>query len=61
MMLLMYHDENKEFPHRLDAMGDDGSIIYSVISRDKPGAIRMMARHIDRTEDEIRLMLGIKE
>jgi len=58
MMLLMYHDERKEFPCRLAAMNDDGSMIYSTISRDDAGAIRMMSRHVDRTEDEIRKMLG---
>jgi hypothetical protein len=58
MMLLMHHDPDKEFPHRLAAMRDDGSEIYSAISRDRKGAIRMMSRHIDRTESEINSMLG---
>jgi DNA-binding GntR family transcriptional regulator len=58
MILIMHNDPSKEFPYRLAAMKDDGSEIYSVISQDADGAIRMMARHIDRTEEEIRKMLG---
>jgi DNA-binding GntR family transcriptional regulator len=57
MIMLAYFDEGKEWPHRLCAMNDDGTIKYSVISRDMPGAIKMMARHIDRTEEEITTML----
>ena len=57
MILIMHHDDCKEFPVRLAAMKDDGSPIYTVMSRDEAGAIRMMSRHIDRTEEEIMNML----
>jgi hypothetical protein len=57
MILISHFDETKEWPHRLCAMNDDGRIRYTAISRDMSGAIRMMARHIDRTEEEIRTML----
>ena len=53
MILLSYFDPDKEWPHRLAAMNDDGSLKYTVASVDRAGAIRMMARHIDRTEEEI--------
>jgi DNA-binding GntR family transcriptional regulator len=57
MILLSHFDAGKEFPHRICAMNDDGTIQYTAISRDSAGAIRMMSRHIDRTEEEIREML----
>ena len=60
MILLAYFDAEKEWPHRLCAMNDDGSVKYTVASRDMPGAIKMMSRHIDRTEEEIARMLGSK-
>ena len=60
MILISHFDETKEWPHRLCDMNDDGSTRYAAISRDMPGAIRMMARHIDRTEEEIAAMLGGK-